>query len=73
MKRTRRAATDEDCSARSLHRWHHALMALREINQQAEVSAMFDDRYTGFDHVFGPELERAHAWITELHRRFFDG
>ena len=49
------------------------LEALRKINEQAEVSAMFADRYTRFDHVFGPELERAHAWITELHRRFFDG
>ena len=54
-------------------RWHQALKALRAINEQAEVSEMFDDRYTRIDHVFGPELERAHAWITELHRRYFDG
>ena len=58
MKRARRSAKDETGSASSVL-WHDALMALRGINEQAEVSEMFDDRYTGFDHVFGPELERA--------------
>jgi hypothetical protein len=53
-------------------RWHRALEALRAVNAQAEVSAMFDDRYTRIDHAIEPELRRAHAWINELHRRFFD-
>lgn len=37
-------------------RWHRALEALRLVNAQAEVSAMFADRYTGVDHTIGPEL-----------------
>ena len=54
-------------------RWHRALRALREINEQAAVSDMFDDRYTRNRPRVRPGAERAHAWITELHRRFFDG
>jgi DNA-directed RNA polymerase specialized sigma24 family protein len=53
-------------------RWHRALEALRAVNAQAEVSAMFADRFTCIDHAIEPELRRAHAWINELHRRFFD-
>jgi len=53
-------------------RWHRALEALRAVNAQADVAAMFDDRYTRIDHAIEPELRRAHAWINELHRRFFD-
>jgi len=53
-------------------RWHRALEALRLVNAQADVAAMFDDRYTRIDHAIEPELRRAHAWINELHRRFFD-
>jgi hypothetical protein len=51
-------------------RWHRALEALRLINEQASVEAMFADRYTRIDHAIGPELEAAHKWINELHGRF---
>jgi hypothetical protein len=30
------------------------------------------ERYSGFDWVFGPELAKAFAWISELHERFND-
>jgi len=53
-------------------RWHRALEALRAVNAQADVAAMFADRFTCIDHAIEPELRRAHAWINELHRRFFD-
>jgi hypothetical protein len=51
-------------------RWHRALEALRLINQQASVEAMFAERYARIDHAIGPELEAAHKWINELHGRF---
>ncbi len=35
-------------------RWHRALEALRAINAQADVSAMFADRYRGVDHAIEP-------------------
>ncbi len=37
-------------------RWHRALEALQAVNAQAEVSAMFAERYTGVDHAIEPEL-----------------
>jgi hypothetical protein len=46
------------------------LEALRLINEQASVEAMFADRYTRIDHAIGPALEAAHKWINELHGRF---
>lgn len=64
-----RAALDEMDSP-AAQRWHQALRALRTINEQAPVSAMFADPYRHFDHAFGPELEQARAWINELHERF---
>ncbi len=39
--------------------WHRALEALRAVNAQADVSAMFADRYRGIDHAIEPELRRA--------------
>jgi hypothetical protein len=39
-------------------RWHRALEALRAINEQAPVAAMFDDRYRAIDHAIGPEIAR---------------
>lgn len=51
-------------------RWHRALEALRLINEQAPVDEMFGERYTRIDHAIGPELEAAHRWINDLHRRF---
>ena len=40
------------------------------IDEQVSVDALFEDRFTGFDHVFGPALEAAHEWINELYGRF---
>jgi hypothetical protein len=53
--------------------WSSALKALRAINEQVSVDTLFDERFIGFDQVFGPELERAFAWINQLHRRFESG
>jgi hypothetical protein len=50
--------------------WSAALAALRLVNEQVSVDALFEGRFTGFDHVFGPQLEAAHEWINELHGRF---
>jgi hypothetical protein len=50
--------------------WSAALRALRHINEQVPVNELFAERFDGFDHVFGPQLETAFAWISELHRRF---
>jgi len=52
--------------------WSAALRALRQINEQLSVEELFDARYMGFDRSFGPALDDAFAWITELHRRFGD-
>jgi hypothetical protein len=52
--------------------WAAALRALRMINDQVSVDELFELRFVGFDHVFGPQLEAAYEWITELHRRFAD-
>lgn len=52
--------------------WSAALRALRHVNEQIPVDELFADRFYRFDHVFGPELETAFTWISELHRRFVD-
>jgi hypothetical protein len=52
--------------------WSDALRALRIINEQLAVEGLFADRYSGFDWVFGAELETAFAWISALHERFYD-
>ena len=46
-------------------RWSKALAALRLVNEQASVEAMFADRYTRVDHAIGPELTRAREWIND--------
>jgi hypothetical protein len=53
-------------------RWFGALRGLQAICQQASVDDLLADRYTGIEHVFEPALRQAHAWIGELHRRYFD-
>jgi hypothetical protein len=50
--------------------WAAALRALRLVNEQVSVDALFDARFGGFDHVFGQQLEAAHNWINELWGRF---
>jgi Homeodomain-like domain len=50
--------------------WSAALRALRGINEQVSVDALFAERFAGFDHAFGPALDAAHEWINELHGRF---
>jgi|1185.fasta_scaffold29354_2 ParB-like chromosome segregation protein Spo0J len=52
--------------------WSAALRALRHVNEQVAVEALFAERYSAFDWTFGPELETAFAWINELHQRFND-
>lgn len=61
-----------DMESPKAQRWHGALRALCEINEQAPVDLMFAERHRRVDHAIGPELQRAHAWINDLHRRFFD-
>jgi hypothetical protein len=61
-----------DLNSPSADSWAAALRALRLINEQPPVEYLFEARFHRFDHVFGPELERAFAWITELHGRFAD-
>lgn len=51
--------------------WHNALETLRAVNKLKPPSLLFAHRYKRFDHVFGAELEQAHAWINDMHRRFF--
>ena len=54
-------------------RWWGALRALQKIAQQASVQVMMEDRYDGIpSSVFDPALIEAHAWINELHARYFD-
>jgi hypothetical protein len=53
--------------------WSSALRALRLVNEQVSVDTLFKDRFTGFDEVFGPELEQAFAWVNQLHARFCSG
>ncbi|HTB46276.1 MAG TPA: ParB N-terminal domain-containing protein [Acetobacteraceae bacterium] len=53
-------------------RWWGALRALQQVTQQATPDDLLGDRYPGLAHVFDPALRDAHAWITELHRRYFD-
>jgi hypothetical protein len=53
--------------------WHNALETLRAINKLKPPSLLFAHRYTRFDHAIGPELEQAHAWINDMHRRFLLG
>jgi hypothetical protein len=53
-------------------RWFGALRGLQAICGQASVDDLLADRYTGIEHVFEPALRQAHAWIGELHRRYFD-
>lgn len=62
----------QELNTPSADSWAAALRALRLINEQAPVDYLFEARFYRFDHVFGPELERAFAWITELRRRFAD-
>jgi len=50
--------------------WSAALQALRHINEQASVDALYRLRFVGFDHVVSEELEKAYHWINELHGRF---
>jgi hypothetical protein len=52
--------------------WHSALQALRVLNEQVSVDELFANRFSRFDHAVGPELDKAFAWISELHRRFVD-
>lgn len=66
---TARAKLDE-LETPAAKAWSDALRALRIINEQVSVEALLADRYTGFDWVFGAELEAAVKWITELHERF---
>jgi hypothetical protein len=54
-------------------RWWGALRALQKAGEQASVDEILADRYQGnIAHVFEPALRKAHAWINELHGRYFD-
>lgn len=64
--------TLDELAGEPARNWSSALRALRHVNEQPPVETLFADRYTAFDWVFGPELEKAYAWITELHERFHD-
>jgi ParB-like chromosome segregation protein Spo0J len=52
--------------------WHDALEALRAVNRLRPPDVLFANRYRRFDHVFGPELQAAHARIRTIHTRFFN-
>jgi hypothetical protein len=62
----------DELASEPAQNWSAALAALRDINRQVAIDALFAARYSGFDWVFGPELEKAFAWISELHERFND-
>jgi hypothetical protein len=59
----------EDLASEPAQNWAAALRALRLINEQVPVDDLFAERFPNFDHVFGPELDLAHAWINELRSR----
>jgi hypothetical protein len=52
--------------------WHATLEALRQINALPTPTALFRDRYRGFDHAIGDELRQARDWINDMHMRLFN-
>jgi hypothetical protein len=50
--------------------WHSALAALRTINAQRPVPALFAHQYTRIDHAIAKEIDRAADWINEFREMF---
>jgi hypothetical protein len=55
------------------NRWWGALRALEAINDVAPVELLMRERYDGgIDERFEAALHRAHSWINDFHRSYFN-